>query len=88
LIDPERGCGLTNLAVPGLRFSTQFPHLPEHRDTFSLGVELDQCSQCRFHRIGVGVVAVIEKLHAVDFLNLQTRFGQRCRGETCGTFLD
>ncbi len=44
-------------------------------------------AQRRFHRIRVGVVAVVEKLHAADFLDLQARFRERGRGEAGGTFL-
>src|SRR5437667_50631 len=67
LIHPECRCGLTNLQVSTLRFSAEFPHFPQYRDALSLGVELDQRTQCRFHRVWVGIVAVVQKLHATDF---------------------
>ena len=36
-----------------------------------------QCAQGRLHRIGIGVVAVVDELNAVDFADLQARFRQR-----------
>ena len=42
----------------------------------------------RFHRIGIGVVAVVDELDAVDLLDLQTRFRERRRGQTGGAILE
>jgi hypothetical protein len=70
-----------------LRFGTKFPHLPQDSDAFPIGVQLDQRVQGRFHGIGVCVVAVVEKMHAPDFFDLQTRFGKWRSDETDAAIL-
>ena len=88
LIDAKHGRGFAYFSVAALRFATEFAHFAQDCDAFSLGIELDECSQRCFHRIGIGVVAVVEKMHAADFLDLQARFGERRRSKTGGGFLD
>ena len=53
-----------------LCFFSQFSHFTEDRDSLSIRVQLDQRLQRRFHRIRIRVVAVVEKLHAVDLFDL------------------
>ena len=86
MVDTERGRSFADFFVAALRFFSQFSHFAEHSDFFSVGVQFNQCLQRRFHRIRIRVVAIIEKLDAVDFLDLQTRFGQGSAGETSGRF--
>ena len=88
MIYTQRGCGFAYFAVATLGFGTELAHLAQDCYAFSLGIELDQCSQRCFHRIGIGVVAVVEKMHAADFLDLQARSSERRRSETDGGFLD
>src|SRR5882724_10228530 len=70
-----------------LRFGTKFPLFPQDSDAFPIGVQLDQRVQGRSHRLGICVVAVVEKMHAMDFFDLQTRFGKRRSDEAGGAIL-
>ena len=54
----------------------------------SVGIQFHQRAQRRFHRIGIGVVAVVDELDAVDFLDLQARLRQRRGGQTGRAFLE
>ena len=71
---------------PAGRFGPELGHLPEHRDALAVGLELRQGAQGRFHRVGVGVVAVVDELHAADGLDLQPRLSER-RGREAGRAL-
>ena len=66
----------------------QFTHLAQNRDFSTIRIQLNQSSQRRFHRIGIGVVAIVEKLHSVDFFNLQACFGQWSRHEAGRAFFE
>ena len=77
-----------DFAMAALRFRTELAHLTEHGDATSVGVELDERAQRGFGRIGIRVVAVVDELDAADLLDLQTRFGERRRGETDRALLE
>ncbi len=84
MIDPQIGRRFAHFRVTALRLAPELAHLPEHRDALSLGVEFHQRAQGRFHRFGIGVVAIVEELNPADLAQLQTRFRERRRGETRG----
>ena len=69
-------------------FRTEFGHSSEHGDALSIRFEFGERVQGGFGRIGIGVVAVVDELDAADVLDLQTRPGDRRRGETGGTLLE
>ena len=70
--------------MAALRFGTKFPHFSKHSDAFPIGIQFHQSAQRRFHRIGISVVTVVDKLHAMNFLDLQTRLGERS-GDQAGS---
>src|SRR6478735_7379917 len=69
-------------------FRTELSHLSEHSDALSVCFEFDERMQGGFGRIWIGVVAIVDELNAADVLDLQTRLGERRRGETGGTLLE
>ena len=88
MIDPQRRRGFADFAMAAFRFGAQFAHFAEHGDAFSIGIEFDQRAQRGLHRIGIGVVAVVDELDAVNFFDLQTRFGEGRGGKAGGAFLE
>ena len=80
MIDLERSGCFSHFFMTALCFASQLTHLAEHSDSFSVVVQLDQRLQGSFHRVGIRVVTVVEKLHTVDLFDLQTRLGQRSAG--------
>ena len=77
MIDPQFRRRLANFEVTMLRLRTELAHLPQDRDALSIRIQLHQRVERGFHRFGIGVVAVVEKLHAVNLAQLQPRFRQR-----------
>src|SRR6266487_1390863 len=71
-----------------LRFGTKFPHFPQDSDALSIGIQFHQRAQRRFHGIGICVVAIVEKTHALNLFDLQTRFGKWRSNEASSAILE
>src|ERR1041385_4075910 len=72
--------------MTALGFGAELPHFPENSNAFSFGGQFRQGAQGRLHGIGICAVTVVNKLHAADLLDLQTRFRER-RGSETGSAL-
>src|SRR6188472_626579 len=68
-------------------FRTELGHLSKHSDALSVCFEFDKRVQGGFGRIWIGVVAIVDKLDAVNVLDLQAGLSEGRCGETGGTFL-
>ncbi len=88
LIDAELRGRFAHVAMAGLRFFAKLAHFAKNSNPFSIGIEFDERAQRRFHRIGIGVVAVVNELHAANFLDLQSRSGQRRGSQPSRAFFD
>ena len=71
---PMVGDMFLQFPMSAIGFRSELAHFAQHCDASAVRFQIDQRSQSRLHRIRIGVVTVVNKLHAVDLTDLQTRF--------------